>query len=127
MARVNIVDAQLDRLLNQPSGEVGRYLERKGSEILTIARSRAGVRTGRLKASLHKRHLRDARGQYMWVGSEVPYAYYHHEGTKPRIITPRDSKFLKFTSRGRVVYTHVVNHPGTRANRYLSDALKMTI
>ena len=127
MARVTIINSRLDRFLNQPSGEVGKYLDKIGNEILTIARSRAGVRTGRLKASLHKRHLRDSRGQYMWVGSEVPYAYYHHEGTRPRVVTPRNSKVLRFTTRGRVVYTHAANHPGTRANRYLSDALKTTI
>lgn len=126
MARVNInwYEAPLDRLLNQPGGDVGKYLAIKGNEILASARTRVGVRTGRLRASLHMRHLRDARGQYLWIGSDVSYALDHHEGTKPHVITPKTGKVLRFVSRGRIVYAHSVNHPGTRANRYLSDALK---
>jgi hypothetical protein len=122
--KINWFEGPLDRLLNQPGGEVGQYLQKKGNEILASARTRVGVRTGRLRASLHMRHMRDARGQYLWIGSEESYALDHHEGTRPHVITPKTGKVLRFVSRGRIVYAHSVNHPGTRANRYLSDALK---
>lgn len=126
MARVKInwYEGAVDRLLNQPGGEVGKYLKVKGNEILTSARSRVGVRTGRLRASLHMRHLRDARGQYLWIGSDVSYALDHHEGTRPHMIVPKTGKTLRFVSKGRVVYAHAVRHPGTKANRYLADALR---
>lgn len=127
MARVKFYDSVLDTFLNSPRGEVGRYLNNKGNEILTIARSRVGVRTGRLRNSLHMRHMRDPRGQHIWVGSTLNYALAHHEGTRPHLITPKSGKMLKFTSRGQVVYAHAVRHPGTKANRYLSDALKAKI
>ena len=129
MARVKITfyDNQLDKLLNDPDGSVGRYLSKKGDQIRAIARTRVGVRTGRLKATIHKRHLRDPRGQYVLIGNDAPYAYYHHEGTKPRTIRPTSSKVLKFTSRGRVVFAHQVLHPGTKPNKYLLTALEQAI
>jgi hypothetical protein len=127
MARVKFYDSVLDNFLNNPTGEVGEYLKDKGNEILTVARARVGVRTGKLRSSLHMRHMRDPRGQYIWVGSTLDYALAHHEGTRPHIITPKSGKMLKFTSRGKVVYAHAVRHPGTKANRYLSDALKAKI
>jgi hypothetical protein len=126
MARVKInwFDGELDKLLNQKDGAVGKYLTRKGNEILVSARARVGVRTGALRASLHMRHMRDPRGQQIWIGSNLHYALAHHEGTKPHVIVPKSGKMLRFVSKGRVVYTHVVNHPGTKANRYLADALR---
>jgi hypothetical protein len=127
MARVKVYDSVLDNMLNNPNGEIGRYLKNKGNEILTLARALVGVRTGKLRNSLHMRHMRDARGQYVWVGSTLDYALAHHEGTGPRTIVPKSGKMLRFVSRGRVVYTHTVQHPGTKANKYLSNALRAKI
>lgn len=124
MAKVIYYGGALDRLLNQEGGPVGRYLKEKGNEILIAARSRVGVRTGALRASLHMRHMRDPRGQQLWIGSKLNYALAHHEGTKPHVITPKSGKMLRFVSRGQVVYAHSVNHPGTKANKYLADALR---
>ena len=127
MTIVKFYDSVLDNFLNNPNGEVGRFLKGKGNEILTVARARVGVRTGKLRTSLHMRHMRDSRGQHIWVGSSLDYALAHHEGTGPRVITPKSGKMLRFVSRGQVVYAHSVNHPGTKANRYLSEALKAKI
>lgn len=124
MAKVIYYPGALDRLLNQEGGAVGQYLKRKGNEILISARARVGVRTGALRASLHMRHMRDPRGQRIWIGSDLNYALAHHEGTKPHVITPKSGKMLRFVSRGTVVYAHAVNHPGTKANKYLADALR---
>jgi hypothetical protein len=124
MAKVIYYPGALDRLLNQENGPVGKYLKRKGNEILVSARARVGVRTGALRASLHMRHMRDPRGQRIWIGSDLNYALAHHEGTKPHVITPKSGKMLRFVSRGTVVYAHAVNHPGTKANKYLADALR---
>ena len=124
MAKVTYYSGALDRLLIQEDGSVGQYLKRKGNEILVSARARVGVRTGALRASLHMRHMRDSRGQQIWIGSNLKYALAHHEGTKPHVITPKSGKMLRFVSRGTVVYAHAVNHPGTKANKYLADALR---
>jgi hypothetical protein len=115
----------VDRYFNQPSGEIGRHLDKKGKLILAAAKAQVGVRTGMLRASLHMRHFRDPRGQYVRIGSRVPYAREHHEGTKPRLITPTKRKTLRFFSKGAVFHTKMVKHPGTKPNRYLTDNLKL--
>lgn len=125
MTKVVIRKAELDFMLNNPSGEVGRYLARKGRIVQAAARAQVGVRTGALRASIHMRHLRDSRGQYVKIGSALNYALLHHEGSKPHLIVPNRATILKFATRGRVVYAHAVMHPGTKANRYLTDNLKL--
>jgi len=113
----------LDNLLNSPRGEVGRYLAERGTRILIAAKNQVGVKTGRLKASINMRQYRSVGGQSLKVGSPLDYALIHHEGTRPHIITPDRAEFLRFSSRGRVVYTRVVRHPGTKPNKYLADNL----
>lgn len=113
----------VDFLLNDPYGPVGRYLYMRGRAIVVAAKGQVGVKTGRLKASIHMRHERDPLGQVIRIGSPLSYALMHHEGTRPHIITPNKAQVLRFTSGGRVIYTHAVKHPGTRPNRYLSDNL----
>jgi hypothetical protein len=113
----------LDNLLNSPKGEVGRYLAERGTRILIAAKNQVGVKTGRLKASINMRQYRSVGGQSLKIGSPLSYALIHHEGTRPHIITPNRAEFLRFSSRGRVVYTRVVRHPGTKPNKYLADNL----
>lgn len=92
---------------------------------MAAAKAQVGVRTGALRASIHMRHLRDSRSQYVKIGSKKKYAYMHHEGTKPHLITPNRAHVLRFVSRGRLVYAHAVRHPGTKANKFLSDNLRL--
>lgn len=125
MAIVVIRKAELDFMLNNPLGDVGRYLAKKGRMVQAAAKAQVGVRTGALRASIHMRHLRDSRGQYLKIGSELNYALLHHEGSKPHLIVAKRATVLRFVNRGRVVYAHSVMHPGTKANRYLTDNLKL--
>ena len=125
MTTVIIRKAELDFMLNNPSGEVGRYLAKKGKIVQAAAKAQVGVRTGALRASIHMRHLRDSRGQYIKIGSALNYALLHHEGSKPHLIVPNRATVLRFVNGGRVVYAHAVMHPGTKANRYLTDNLKL--
>lgn len=117
----------LDRYLNQPGGKVGNYLRKKGNQIMILSKGMVGVRTGALRASIHLRHSRDPRGQYVKVGSSLPHARMHHEGTRPHMIYPKKAQILKFTTKGKVVYAHSVRHPGTRANKYLTTPMRQVI
>jgi len=117
--------AEMDFLLNNPNGSVGRYLARKGRIITAAARAQVGVRTGALRASIHMRHLRDSRGQFVRIGSALNYALMHHEGTRPHVIAAKRTSVLKFVNRGRIIYAHAVMHPGTKPNRYLTDNLRL--
>jgi hypothetical protein len=127
MTKVVFRDAALDRFLNAPGGEVGEYLRKKGNQITVLAKSYVGVRTGALRSSIHMRHARDTRGQYVMIGSPLKHARMHHEGTKPHMIYPNKAKKLRFVSRGQVVYASAVRHPGTKANKYLVKALRQVI
>ena len=125
MATVVFRKAELDFLLNSPEGDVGKYLAKKGRLIMAAAKAQVGIRTGALRSSSHMRHLRDSRGQYVKIGSNLDYALLHHQGTKPHVIRPDRAKVLRFVRGSRIIYTTSVMHPGTKANRYLSDNLKL--
>jgi hypothetical protein len=116
--------AKLDVMLKQPEGEVGRWLGKRAELIANAARAQVGKRTGRLASSIHIRHSRTVYGQSIKIGSSLHYALLHHEGTRPHLITGRNGP-LRFSAKGRVVYTHTVIHPGTKPNRYLSDNLRL--
>ena len=115
----------LDSVLQSPEGVVGRYLKKKGRLITAAARRQVGVRTGALRNSIHMRHFRDPRGQYIKVGSSLSYARAHHDGTKPHLILPTKGRNLRFFSKGFLVFAQMVRHPGTKPNRYLTDNLKL--
>lgn len=125
MVKVVFRENRLDTYLNKPMGEVGRYMRKRGSLVVSAAKRQVGVRTGALRASIHMRHLRDTRGQYLKIGSPLPYARAHHEGTRPHFIRPRERHVLRFQTRGQIVFANLVRHPGTKPNRYLTDNLRL--
>jgi hypothetical protein len=114
----------LDYVLKNPAGPVGRDLAKRGARITAAAKAQVGVKTGALRASIHMRHLRDSRGQYVRIGSNLHYARMHHDGTAPHLIKPNRKSMLKFQSKGQTIFAHLVNHPGTKPNRYLTDNLR---
>ena len=127
MAKLVFREPAMDKLLLSPSGEVGRYLSKKGRLIEAGAKRQVGVQTGALRASIHMRHFTDPRGQYVKIGSALNYARMHHEGTKPHLIRPNTAHMLRFYSKGQIVFAHMVRHPGTPANRYLTDNMRRVI
>ena len=124
IVKLNLYDSVLNKELNSPAGMVGRYMYRLGTKMMIGARAEVGVRTGALRASIHMRQERWARGQLIMVGSSLGYAAMHHEGTRPHVITPRTGRHLRFVSRGQIVYATIVHHPGTRPNHFLSNQLR---
>jgi hypothetical protein len=128
--------AEIDKLLNAPTGDTGRFLRRKAERLRDVAKTKAGVDTGRLRRSIRVYgHRRTTMGQRIQVGSSVPYALMHHEGTRPHMIYPKTHRFLKFKPKGGAgagwnvladgsVLARKVRHPGTKPNRYLSDSVK---
>lgn len=117
-----LYDDKLDALLHTPAGGLWKYLETQGNLAVAGARAQAGFKTGKLKASIHKRHSKSITGQSLWIGSELNYAYAHHQGTRPHLITPKKGSELVFVGRSRVlVHTRAVHHPGTKPNPYLTN------
>jgi hypothetical protein len=120
----HVDDAAIYSLCASPNGPVQKDLKSRARRVETGAKRQVGVETGRLRESI-KADVRPGRNRLpeIYIGSNVRHALMHHEGTRPHIIHPSMRRTLRFKVRGRVVYTTVVRHPGTRPNHYLTDPL----
>lgn len=124
ISKVIIYKPKLDAFLKTPAGPLWRRMDAVGRQATKAAKRQAGVKTGALRRSITMHHYAAGYGQAVRIESKLKYAYMHHEGTRPHIITPNRAKALRFTSGRRVIYTHMVSHPGTRPNRFLSNQIK---
>lgn len=107
-----------------PGGPVYRDMLRRGIRVQNGARRRVNVDTGRLRSSLNVEGPIVRNGAAgVRVGTNVEYAIYVHEGTRPHLIRPQARAALRFQAGGGVVYARRVFHPGTRGNPFLRDAL----
>jgi hypothetical protein len=120
---LTLFDEKLDLMLNSKNGEVGKHLNNISRIIVSKAKLQAGSETGKLRSSIRWDYRRTAVGQSRIIGAYVPYAYLHHEGSKPHTIVPKTNEVLSFKSKGVLVYAQEVDHPGVKPNRYLSDQL----
>jgi len=94
-------------------------------QVVNRAKILAPVDTGRLRASIRLESRRDLLLRTKWtIGSDVVYAPYVNDGTRPHIIRPRTKQVLRFKVGGRIVYARVVHHPGTKAQPFLDRALR---
>lgn len=94
-------------------------LNRRAESVQRRAKVLVGKKTGRLAARIELTSR--AAPPYWWfkIEGNTLYAYYHHHGTRPHLITGE----LEFRSGGRMIHTRVVHHPGTRGNPFLRNAL----
>lgn len=118
-------NASLAYVLKSPGGHVGSYLTRKAVIITAGASKQAGSKTGALKRSIGWSYAIKAAGPSIEIGSSLPIAYLHHEGTLPHFIIARRRRYLRFRSKGVTVHSRAVKHPGTKPNRYLTDNLRL--
>jgi hypothetical protein len=145
MAKATQMNNIIDIVLFKPNGMVGLDLQKRARRFSHYARrdapiGRGGNRSipGRLKKSIRvsgHRKLPNV-GQTIRIGTfNVPYAVYVHKGTKPHKISPRSKRSLAFMpnqpkdmayiSKGTTkIIRRSVNHPGTKANQFLSDNVK---
>jgi len=122
MARIRLDRAALNRTMTNASRQELREASR---QVVNRAKVLAPVRTGRLRSSIRAEPPRffSLRGMVK-VGSDLEYAGFVNDGTRPHVIRPRRAKALRFTVGGRVVFAKVVNHPGQRAQPFLDRALR---
>jgi hypothetical protein len=118
---LNLDDAALDTLLNAPGGDVGRYLRKKGVQMVAGAKRDVGVRTGALRTSITADVDRIPVGQRLTVSARTKYAFVHHQGSRPHNIT------MKLTSKRGRRYAKTITHPGTKPNHYLTKQLKFIL
>lgn len=128
VVEVDIYKEELRRFLNTnyPGDAITlwKHLEHRNKIALMHAKKQVGYRTGALQRNIKAYHLGNATGQYVGLIADKPYALAHHEGTRPHIIKPKEAGgVLVFSKGSRVIRTREVRHPGTKANKYLSDQL----
>lgn len=122
MGSVIIYKDKVKFVLRDPGGLVYPYIEKKARQVTRLAKAQVGVDTGDLKASISYT-MRGGGPVYAKITASDKVAMMHHEGTKPHVIVPRKAKALRFQSRGKIVVTKKVYHPGTKANHFLTDPL----
>lgn len=93
------------------------------NDLVRRAQATVTVRTGTLRASIQTSgavSAGDGATARVFTGAESSaYAVFVHEGTGPHRIEPVNGKALAFNG----IVVKYVNHPGTRAQRYLSRPL----
>lgn len=112
------------------TGAVGRDLDRRAERVENAARRQAGLWQNRLKPSMRRDWVASPNPNTltMQVGSTVRHALVHHEGSVPHLIRARSNRVLRWVGKDkRVHFSTQVRHPGTRANRYLSDSLPLAV
>lgn len=121
-------EAALAHLLTGRDGAVARDLNRRAinvrNQAVVNATGRPGpnVQTGRLRSSITHELSSDAGGLVARVGTNVTYAVFVEEGTRPHLILPRNKQALFWKGARHPVRS--VNHPGNRPYPFLRPALR---
>jgi phage gpG-like protein len=117
----------LPETIRTPTGRKPRRLMQREpiSGQLQLSASNILIRSGRLRDSVgqsyHPDHVTRIHGWQLEVGTKVPYAVYHQEGTRPYTIHPREAKALRFVgNNGDWVFAKQVHHPGLPARPFLT-------
>jgi hypothetical protein len=125
MAYKLIIDgAVVENMLHGPDGIVGRYMIGKSQIVQNAAIVQCPKRTGKLSQSIVKRFYDSDVGFTVVIAALQPYALYVHEGTKAHVIYPKKAKALRwYGADGNPIFATKVNHPGTKANHFLTDQM----
>lgn len=117
-------------LLRGRNGMVAQHLAIVATQVQAEARRRVGKDTRRLEHSIVKRFVMRPDGPTVEVGSTEKHALFHHEGTRPHEILPKQASVLRFpVSKGSSVFIFArsVQHPGTKPNKFLTEALEAVL
>jgi hypothetical protein len=116
-----IYDTKIDHLFDGPTA-LRAYMNTKVAETVMVARVEAPTKSHALQRSISSTY----HGGGRWsVSASAPHAKFVHNGTKSHLIKGRRRSMLRFfwEKVGAVVYLRQVNHPGTKANPFLTRAM----
>ncbi len=110
---------QFKSVLDRLSKELRQKLIERLAEVAwASAFYSAPWKTGRLAGSIVK-EVSDGEAE---VQALAPYAAFVEFGTAPHEIRPVNASVLAFEAGGKMVFTPLVRHPGTRANPFMERA-----
>lgn len=119
-ARGGPVDSAVQRAAVATQAEARRLVGVSGEHPRAAAqagRQRADKSGDKLRPSIKIVDLGPSERQ---VGSDLPYAIYNHDDTRPHLIRPKNAKVLAFQGNTGTVFARVVHHPGTRGTKFLT-------
>lgn len=127
---------KLAELLRGDRGPVVRRMLEDGELVKDEAKRRVGVSTpqpgerrsrphGQLRDRIVKRVVTRGNDVAVQVGADDPIALLHHQGTHPHVIQGNPLLVFYWAKRSKVVAFPRVNHPGTKPNPYLTEALRV--
>ena len=88
------------------------------------AEEQTPVRSGQMQQSWYSTSQGDLESS---ISNRAPYFLYFIEGTSPHQIRPRFASVLWFQSGSDVVFTKLVNHPGTKPHDLLEQVKKEVV
>lgn len=127
MAEFHKNEKEWNELLRGKTGPVYKYIEKISRQLEILAKIQVGKKTGALQSSIKSQVQIGSSGIVGTILADNKIAMMHHQGTRAHIITPKIAQTLRFPSRGRMVYTKLVHHPGTKPNRFLTDNLPKVV
>jgi hypothetical protein len=101
-------------------------LKGQGRRFVSFAQDEAPKRTGVFASKIFYRTFSRGDVEELNVFTPQPLGKWITEGTRPHVIRVKRARFLRFywPKVGRVVYFKSVNHPGTKANPFMSRAYR---
>ncbi|MGF0163053.1 hypothetical protein ACQRET_03285 [Streptomyces koyangensis] len=119
--QVTVRPGALARLLRLRNGPVERRLRERTRRVAAIAAREAPGSMGDYVDWRVETGPGGLRGVVVCNHHAVRYVL---DGTRPHLIKPRRRNVLRFQIGGRVVYSKLVRHPGTKANDFMKRALE---
>lgn len=122
--RVTINGQALAELAVNPNGPVMTDLLKRGLRVQTRAKQLCPVDEGRLRSSIQIGFGSDSRGRFVKIGTDVDYAIYVHEGTRPHF--PPVLALGGWANRHGInafLVARAISRHGTRPHPFLRDAL----
>ncbi|MFD6128597.1 hypothetical protein ACFWC2_14645 [Streptomyces diastaticus] len=119
--QVTVRPGALARLLRLRNGPVERRLRERTRRVADIAAREAPGSMGDYVDWRVENGPRGLRGVVVCNHHAVRFVL---DGTRPHLIRPRRRNTLRFQIGGRVVYSKLVRHPGTKANDFMKRALE---
>ena len=117
---VSFSGLKFEEVANKLSGPLKEKLVDRLTDIAFAAAFwEAPVKTGYLASTVYK-----DKGV---VGAAASYAAAVEYGTAPHEIHPVNGGLLSFEVAGKMVFSPLVHHPGTRANPFMQRALNQTL